>query len=530
MRSVPRTRWLAFLLVAALAASAWAAGTAPVARRYDPNKAKIADGPIVHLQVGQQRYDHVSLQQYKDLRNASIALMKKYPPDQHVYVGLGRDPAPFIAFLQEIGAEAHNFPASGQGHAASALLDRHFQQLIPAHVRNGTKKIVLIDQTRSGKTHQSMMPLLKDWLKRTGSSVQVTGVAFNQAATVSLNVPGLSVIDTRPFPEVFKFFYAPYEGIVSPFERHTPSTQQPSALKWRPQYDSYRKGLGQRIERDPELDKFLAPFAPNANAQQAQPAPPPRPTRPAPQPNGKPSRELAWKLTSPFTPGLGAISAGATLSLTRKKQTYNLLDKQQYESLKWGAQELLRRHPPSQGRTYIGVGRSASPLVAFLENLGAGNVGYLPSDGLKNDAMTPQLEAAFHQYFAKFIPRSALTRGDTITLFQQSDSGKTLTALKPVLQRYIAKMGSSSKVELVAFSTKAAPNGVARIDTRGQQALQELNGDTFKTVAYYTYHRVGSDALGDLKRPRGDYGQFKQALLDRMQRDQALDDYLQKPE
>ena len=527
MKSVNRSGILILALGALVSAAAGAATKqAHVSRRYDPKKSKIGDGALVHITDSGTRYDHVTKQQYIELRDASIALMKKYPPDKHVYIGLGRDPAPFIAFLQEIGAEAHNFPASGQGHTASARLDRHFEKLIPASVRRGSKTILLIDQTRSGKTHQSMMPLLKDYLKRSGSKVDVKGVAFNSGGTVSLSVPGLRVIDTSPFPEVMQFFYAPYEGIVSPFERHTPSTQNVSELQWRPQYDKYRNGLGQRIERDPELDRFLASYAPNPRSAANKP----RPSRPA---GSKPSRETAWGLTSVYDSSSSSLGNASTLTLKRKKQTYKLLDQTQYDDLAWGAQELLTRHPGGAkgGRFYLGVGRSASAIVAFLENLGAQNVGYLPADGLKQEkTISPQLQAEFDKYFAKFIPKAALTRGDTITLFQQSDSGATLKALKPMLDKYIAGLGSKSKVELVAYTTKQMPAGVNSINTRGKQTLQELNGDAFKTAAVYSYHRIGTDKMADVKDRRDHYDEFKQALLQRMETDQGLDDFLQKDE
>jgi hypothetical protein len=539
IRDMNRLLALALLALATSVASAqtqqqkYGAGQsrAAVARRFNPSLPKPADGPLVNLTVSGASYPHMSKAAYTDLRNASMTMMQKYPPDQHVYIGLGRDPAPFIAFLQEIGADAMSFPASGGSFAQSPELDRHFEKLIPASVRNGQKTIVLIDQTRSGKTHAQIMPLLKSYLARTGSSAQVVGVVYNSASTVSRNNANLNldVINTTPFPEVFKFFYSPYEGVVSPFERHVPGTNTVEQLQWRPQYDQFRTAIGQRVETDPDLDQFLAKF----NAPPPPPPPPPQPApQPAPQqqapPPGKPTRFQAWGVTRTFNQAMTPLSTASTLSLKRKKQSYSFLDQTEYDSLRWGTQELLRRHPPSKGRYYLGVGRSSSPIVAYLENLGS-NVGYLPADGLKNDTVTPALEASFQQYFAQFIPPAVLQRGETVTLFHQSDTGKTLTTLKPMLERYIAAQGSTSKVEAVAFSSRATVQGVSRIDTRAHQALQSLNGDAFKAVAVQTYHHVGTDNIADLKL-RKDYRQFKTALLERMRRDQALDQFLSQPE
>jgi hypothetical protein len=233
-----------------------------VNRRYQPSAAPLPPTAIVKINISGTNYDHLTQPMYTQLRSASMELLKRYPPDQHVYIGLGRDPAPFVAFLQEIGTEALNFPSSGRGHTHSAELDRHFAELIPAHIRNGQKTIVLIDQTSSGKTHNTMMPLLRSYLQRTGSSVQVKGVAFYSSNAVRLQgaTPGLETINTTAFPEVNKFMGGIYENIIAPYERHTPSNTPLQSLKWRPQYDQFRQGLGQRIERDQELDTFLSQF------------------------------------------------------------------------------------------------------------------------------------------------------------------------------------------------------------------------------------------------------------------------------
>src|SRR5687767_9712594 len=169
--------------------------SAPVVRRYNPSKPKPADGPLVTI----GSHPHMGKAAYNDLRNASITMMKKYPPDKHVYIGLGRDPAPFIAFLQEIGADAVSFPASGSTFAPSAVMDRHVATLIPHEFLNGGKALVLVDQTRSGKTHKGYYPVLKAWLQKNGPMVSVVGVVYSDQSTVTQNHRqlNLDVINTR---------------------------------------------------------------------------------------------------------------------------------------------------------------------------------------------------------------------------------------------------------------------------------------------------------------------------------------------
>src|SRR5689334_23322349 len=57
---------------------------------------------------------HVTKAQYEDLSNGVQALLKRYHPDKHYFIGTGRDPAPIIAALEDLGgrALAMNFPAS----------------------------------------------------------------------------------------------------------------------------------------------------------------------------------------------------------------------------------------------------------------------------------------------------------------------------------------------------------------------------------------------------------------------------------
>src|SRR5688572_31364670 len=90
-----------------------------VNRRYQPGLPALPTTAIATI-GGKQ---HLSEVVYNHLKTASKKLLEKYPPDQHVYIGLGRDPAPFVAFLQAIGTEAMSFPSSGKGHTASAILD-----------------------------------------------------------------------------------------------------------------------------------------------------------------------------------------------------------------------------------------------------------------------------------------------------------------------------------------------------------------------------------------------------------------------
>jgi hypothetical protein len=265
-------------------------GARGVVRRFDPKKPPLDSGHLLtiksdeavteyHFQkngsynTGRTGTDwqHMSLGQYQEIRNAGIELMKKFPPATHVYVGIGRDPAPFIAFMEELGAEAFNFPASGTGWQGNATLDEHIEKILPARVRNGNKTIVLVDQTSSGKSLAAAMPIFSGFLQRTGGTAPVKALAFTGSTQLNSDAQreGVETISTDHFPEVNRFFYAPYEGVVSPYARHNPATQRYDQIQWRPQYGEFKAALGQRIERDGELDTFLKGLSAGAGSRSA---------------------------------------------------------------------------------------------------------------------------------------------------------------------------------------------------------------------------------------------------------------------
>ena len=495
-------------LVALFLASqpAWAAAgrartRSQVRRLYDPRARPLPNGGIVRLSGEGETHNHMDQASYTDLRNASIQLLKKYPPSQHVYVGLGRDPAPFIAFLQVIGTRALNFPASGGAFQASEELDRHFTKLIPRSVRFGNKTILLIDQTSSGKTHAALMPLLKRYLKRTGSKVDVKGVAFYEAPRVSMRLRHVETINVTNYPEVGNFLYSPYEGVVSPFERHVPDSEAVEDLTWRPQYERFKDAIRKRAQRDARLDRFLVSLGPRQRAV---------------------SRAAVWQVRNPYRKGLPRLGSGPILKVGDDR--YPVLDAEGYASISRSARDFLDRFPPD-GRYYVGVGRSSTPLMAYLDNLGTRNLGYLPADGMTEENMSRSVKEKLAAYLAQAIPAGALKAGLTLTFFQRSETGYTLLALKTAAERWVKATGSRSAVEVVAMGPEdpAVDEEMRHVKTR------TLRSGGYLGSSIFPYHRIGKHDLSELK-PRPAYAAFKKSLLQRLQRDGELDEFLRQPE
>ncbi len=206
-------------------------------------------------------YGHVTADQYKDLRNGAQVLLKRFPADKHYFVGLGRDPAPIIAFLQNLGGKdlAVNFPASSNGamNAGPKVFAKYVTKIIPAEVLASGRTIVFVDVTSSARALEHYVPLLEPHLL----GAKVIRVAFSDPSHgLSKASPGTTVISTANFPEIYNFM-APggiYENSIAEFNRHVPGSSSFSELNApRKTYQKYRGALLKRMQADEALHGFL---------------------------------------------------------------------------------------------------------------------------------------------------------------------------------------------------------------------------------------------------------------------------------
>jgi hypothetical protein len=219
----------------------------------------------------------------------------------------------------------------------------------------------------------------------------------------------------------------------------------------------------------------------------------------------------------PLTP-----NALASKNITYKKKTYtkNYLSLQNYNELRDGVLQVLSQFPAKK-YFYVPIGRSPTAVAAFLEHLAAEGTELsitVPASGLRKGETTG-LEQAWFAHLDKFIPASVLTGKQKILLIDRSTTGASLTKAKAIFEQYLAQKGSSTKVEVVAFSRKQVP--FTYIDVTNNDELFHMNRDAYVPFAEWPSYEVGVTPVAQLKK-QPSYQQFKQLLLQRMQRDTQL--------
>jgi hypothetical protein len=494
---------------------------------------------------------YASPSEYNDLRNGCMELLRRYPPDQYYFVGLGRDPAPVIAFLQNLGEKdlAVNLPGTSniawQGRVAAEDVARHIEAAIPEKVLAGDRTIVLLDVTSSGKTPAVFGPFFDRYMESRGRTDPSVRLAFSwkDVRRGQWAKELTDWIDTTAWADFRRYYTGKYEGNWQPgregmlagmgiaeHQKHMmgPGVEPPTVTN--PNYAAFRAAVRARMEQDRELDTFLAKLSGVAEAGPAA-----EPPAAKPRPAWTPSFEIAFD-GSKAMPDRTLLTLSNTVNpprgddATDRARSFSYLNASEYAQLRDGALALMQQAPPERS-FYVGVGRTAGPLTAFFENLGRDAVAQLPADGIqrlakgKGDPSAPQvLEALFDAY----LPKEALDGSRSIVLFQRSDSGVSLPYLRNALAAYLQRKGSGATVDVIAFSESRPAEG-RHIDVSQLPELQLLNADKYKQVAPYPFFRPGSDdrstvvtANGTPATPRDEYVQFKSALKQRMVSDKAL--------
>ena len=233
------------------------------------------------------------------------------------------------------------------------------------------------------------------------------------------------------------------------------------------------------------------------------------------------------RLVSPYVRAAGRppLKDGALLKATviqrdGTQAPRRYLSRRRYEDIRDGSLELLRQYPPRR-YYYLTLGRSPTPIAAFLENLGADHTN-LPVSGLRK-AQVAGNEVAWFAHFDRFLPKEALEGSRTLLLIDRSTTGATLLKAQSILQAYLLKRRLQVQVDVVAFARQVKQVPLRFIDVTKKKELIEMNRDHNVPWALYPAYVVGRTPPEALVQQPG-YGVYKAQLLERMQRDPKLAD------
>ena len=553
--------YLATLIALLATQTAWAQNQGrqarqPVIRRVFKPQAAGTQLPASWTITGNQ---YVSQNEYNDLKKGCMELLRRYPPDKYYFVGMGRDPAPVIAFLQNLGEKnlAVNLPGTSnigwanQVKVGDQVVATHIEAAIPEHILRGERQIVILDVSSTGKTPAKFGPYLDHYLQARGNHKPVIRLSFSPSDVKTGNTYGVLTdwISTTEFPDFDQYPWNKYQGSWTPqnggqgiaeHQGHAMSAGAVPPTQTNPQYTQFRQAVLARQEQDPELDGFIQQLNPQAPAlKPVRPPPPPKPWPPklAFKPNGQ---RAAGSVAALFTlknkikvrEKAEGEEADEEEEEPKEKppESYSYLSKPEYDQLRDGALAIMKQAHP-QKAFYVGVGRSSGPMVAFFENLGKDIATYLPADGLRKVAKgkggaqaTQDLDALFDA----FIPAEALRGTRTIVLFQRSNTGSSLPFVQTALSNYLLRKGSSAQVQVLSLA-EGNPGQGGFVNISQSSELQLLNDRKYFLVSPYDYFRPGKEKISEVLNEKGTplprskaYATFKGSLMQRMSGDPGL--------
>ena len=231
-----------------------------VRRVYRTKLGKLGDGPLMpNLGV-------VSKDNYENIKGYVKEIMTQWPPDKYYYVGVGRSASPIIAMLKNLGPDlAANFPSSDMSQEGGPLFEKypenyraHIEALIPATVRTGNRKLLLIDYS-SGKSPKGLKGVFDAYRAAGGAMPEIDlvgvgwGVGNGLADVPAINITSNGTDFTHERDKVAEFIG---EYSDNGHQIHSQGGTL-SALRRNPVYAEHRRALYQRMKRDKDLDQFL---------------------------------------------------------------------------------------------------------------------------------------------------------------------------------------------------------------------------------------------------------------------------------
>jgi hypothetical protein len=264
MRSATRLRSyvIPLLLLAGTPVLAGTGGKPTLKRSFTPGTPAL---PQTALVTTPQNTQHLDQGHYESVRDAALAMMKRYPPKNHFYVSLGRSPVSIYSFLRGLDPDmTSTFPASDLKYGINAAHHewyfKHFEKYIPDDVLRGERgDIVIFDRSHnnSGSSLAALKPVLEKYLAQKGYKTKVIALGF---AAVGPLQAGVEFQSTEKFPRVFLYFNGADhdENVATYVGHHTIGQHAVDQLQPNPQHEHFQNEMNRRIAADQKLDEILS--------------------------------------------------------------------------------------------------------------------------------------------------------------------------------------------------------------------------------------------------------------------------------
>ena len=238
------------------------------------------------------------------------------------------------------------------------------------------------------------------------------------------------------------------------------------------------------------------------------------------------ARNASARFKSPFKKGLSPLAPSALVSLGGREH----VDANQYRDLAAAGQHLLTLYP-AHSHYFVGLGRDGTPLIAFLQNLGGKELAInFPASSNESSRATQEVLAT---YVNKLIPESVLASGRTIVFVDATTSGRALNLYVP----RIAPSLRGAKVIQAPFAVQynghsnwpifTSPGVNQVIHTHNFPEVNRFFTEPYEdVVGEYPRHGPGTHDISVLDSPLPQYQRYRDALMQRMQRDEGLHSFL----
>jgi hypothetical protein len=144
------------------------------------------------------------------------------------------------------------------------------------------------------------------------------------------------------------------------------------------------------------------------------------------------------------------------------------LERLEYEDARDIALLILEKYPQDK-YTYVGIGRSLTPVVTILKSLAPGDVFVLPLSLMYyrpqkhigyEPPLAPEIEHSLFEHFERFLPSRKKTEGKQVLLLDFVMGGGSVVATEEYLTKFATLRRPDIKLQVLIFSPSQHPDKI----------------------------------------------------------------------